>query len=727
LRTHRPEKATRASFQLRKLAALVVIATATAAAGVRSLHAQQIDSGGPAGEPRIVNFGLPETLVDPIGWSISLPDGGLTAGDRTELRVQAEVPDGWYLYALTQPAGGPQPLRIVLAPGSPVRLHGEITSPRPRIYPDRNFDLFTEVHREDVSFGVPVDVDPAAGGAHSIVVRITFQACNDRYCLPPQTDTVIAITTINNPTRSMAGAASVTSPSPGGEPPRAGTAAQSPELLPESAQRDGFPGAMDLTPRSSSPLDASSSMEDVSGGTLAGLRAAGAGLPADAGPASALVSFGRQRAATAPADLGSAAAFLWLAVLMGLASLLTPCVFPMLPLTVAYFGGRTGGRRGGRFRDAGAFGTGIVLSFTAVGLLVAILFGAGGVVRLAASPWMNLAIAALFGVFALNLLGLFEVRLPTRLLTRAARVGGNGSTTGAALMGSAFAVTSFTCTAPFVGTLLVLATQGSWRWPLLGLGAYAAAFALPFFVLASAPTLLERLPRGGPWLTDVRRSLGILEAAAAVKFLSNADLVLGWGVLTRNVVIGIWAAAVVLVGLLLVARHPRVPSRLAVGALCLALALWMGRGLQGYRLGELEAFLPPPPHGMLLAGPGELPWRLNEFEQSLRIASATQRPLLIDFTGYTCTNCRWMEANMFTRGEVRDLLGEYVRVRLYTDGQAATYAAQQALQAEMFGTVALPFYAVLSSDGRPLATFLGMTREPQEFAGFLRAGLLQND
>jgi thiol:disulfide interchange protein len=363
------------------------------------------------------------------------------------------------------------------------------------------------------------------------------------------------------------------------------------------------------------------------------------------------------------------------------------------------------------------------VTFTAVGFAVAVLFGAGSVIRLASSPWMNLAIAALFLMFALNLLGVLELRLPTRLMGSAARLGSAGSATGATLMGGAFAITSFTCTAPFVGTLLVLATQGSWQWPLLGLGVYAGAFALPFFLLALAPGALSRLPAPGVWMRDLRRALGILELAAAVKFVSNADLVWGWGVLSRSVVIAVALAAMLLIATVAVWRRPATPLRVASAALCLLAAVWLGRGVQGHRLGELEALLPPAPHGVVLAAGNELPWHHNDYGLSLRLAHDQQRPVLVDFTGYTCTNCRWMEANMFPRPEVRALLDQYVRVRLYTDGRGAVYEEQQALQERMFGTVALPYYAILTADGRPLATFLGMTRDRREFARFLETGL----
>jgi thiol:disulfide interchange protein DsbD len=297
-------------------------------------------------------------------------------------------------------------------------------------------------------------------------------------------------------------------------------------------------------------------------------------------------------------------------------------------------------------------------------------------------------------------------------------------------MGLAFTLTSFTCTAPFLGTLLVVASQGDWQWPLAGMLAFSTVFALPFVGLAFAPHLLASLPRSGSWLVAVKASMGLLELAAAMKFLSNVDLVWGWNVFTRDVVLVTWiVVAVILVaylaGFMRLGYGPRLGrprlARWSAVAAGLALALWLTSGLTGRRLGELEAFLPPAD----LAGAhgGELPWIMNDFDAALAQAARENRPLLVDFTGYTCTNCRWMEANMFTRPDVTRELARYVRARLYTDGRGETYRKQQALEQQLFGTVALPYYAAFGPDGQPKVAFGGLTRDAEQFLDFLRQGL----
>src|SRR5882762_5614342 len=250
--------------------------------------------------------------------------------------------------------------------------------------------------------------------------------------------------------------------------------------------------------------------------------------------------------------------FLWLAASTGFLSLLTPCVFPMVPVTIAYFT-NPDHRAASGARRALLFGLGIIGTFTVLGLVLAAVFGAAGLNRFAADPWVNLTLAALFLVFAANLFAWLEIRLPWRIINaadRSARDAGQGSSLGALIMGATFTLTSVTCTAPFVGTLLVLASQGSWTTPILGMIVYSTAFALPFVALALAPGYIVRLPRSGRWIRTLRVLIGLLEVGAAIKFISNADLVLRWGVFTRPVVLFGWMVLAV-VGAAYLARNLR--------------------------------------------------------------------------------------------------------------------------------------------------------------------------
>jgi thiol:disulfide interchange protein len=242
------------------------------------------------------------------------------------------------------------------------------------------------------------------------------------------------------------------------------------------------------------------------------------------------------------------------------------------------------------------------------------------------------------------------------------------------------------------------------------------------------PGLLRKRPRAGEWMPALETVVGAIEIAAAVKFASNADMVLGLGLLTRPRVVALWIVIFLVLAFALLRRGPihvsgfarRGAFRLAGSAAAIALVALLVPGLFGRPLGELEAFLPPA-NGEHLATSqvGERPWILNDYAAALVAASRDQRPILVDFTGYTCTNCRWMETNMFPRGEVTAGLERFVRVRLYTDGIGEPFVSQQKLEERLFGTVALPLYAVLEPDGRPRAKFLGMTRDAAEFTAFL--------
>jgi thiol:disulfide interchange protein DsbD len=249
----------------------------------------------------------------------------------------------------------------------------------------------------------------------------------------------------------------------------------------------------------------------------------------------------------------------------------------------------------------------------------------------------------------------------------------------------------------------------------MGMLAFSTVFAAPFFLLALMPQWLNQMPRAGVWMQSVKVVMGIAEVAAAFKFLSNADLVWRWGVFTREVVLACWVALAMITALYVL--WPRRSGMRWVTALaCLMVAALLATGLFGQRLGELESFLPPAKESALH---GELPWIMNDYDAALAQARREGRLMLIDFTGYTCTNCRWMEANMFPKPEVKQRLEHYIRVRLYTDGEGAIFQKHQNMEKVMFKTVALPYYAVVDAQGRPVATFPGLTRKTAEFLAFL--------
>jgi thiol:disulfide interchange protein len=615
---------------------------------------------------------------DPAKWNLTVATGkdGSKTGSVVGGLLKANIEKGWHLYALDQPEGGPIPTTIKVSEGSSVEIVGEIrTSSPPKVQPDPNFivdgrPLETKYFEESAWFNMSLKM-LHDGAYDQIRLDVRYQLCNDTFCLPPRIKRV-----------SLAGEEDVKKP----------------------------------VSSSQSPVSSQTTNNDL------------------------------RTTNQTPTDLWS---FLWLAVTFGLISLLTPCVFPMIPITVSYFLKHSDGDHKRTIKLATVYSIGIIATFSALGMLLAVLFGAAGINLFAANPWVNLFIGALFLFFAFNLFGFYEISIPSSLLTKLDTITrtkeGKGSAyIGALLMGLTFTLTSFTCTSPFIGSLLVSTAQGDWKMPLLGMLAFSVVFALPFFVLALAPRLLHSLPKSGGWLNSVKVVMGFLEIAAAMKFLSNVDLVWGAGlnetgvlnygmIFTRELVLIIW----VIIGLAIVAYilglfrfkydspvRKVTLLRVAFAALFLGVCVYLATGVFGRKLGELESFLPPKNSRSVfnvLGNPHEeLAWITNDFDGAVAKAKAENKKIFVDFTGYTCTNCRWMEANMFVLPEVRSEMEKFVLVSLYTDGEGEVYERQQQFQQDTFQTVALPFYAVFDENGTPVATFPGLTRDQNEFVDFLK-------
>jgi thiol:disulfide interchange protein len=673
---------------------------------------------------------------NPVTFSIKAnAASALKPGDKFTAKVAAQIQGGWHLYSITQGAGGPVPTRITMPEGQPFKLAGTPSGPRPRVAMDPNFEINTETHEGSVTFSVPVLViADAPAGAQSLNVNVRYQACNDKNCLPPRTAklsvpvTLVALSTVA-PTSAQSEATQNAKPSP--TPTRVAVTSSNANNKAQPSPSPPATSGKETLASQQQPASAETNSQTVNG-SQAGL----------AGP----VIF--NTGVTGPD--GSLWSFIWLAMTVGALSLLTPCVFPMVPITVSYFTNHAAGNRADALRDTSIYALGIILTFTALGVALAVLFGAAGINKFAANPWINLLITGIFISFAMSLFGAFNLQVPSSILTKLDALsrkeeggGGVGRIIALLLMGLTFSLTSFTCTAPFVGTLLVMAAQGKWIYPVIGMLAFSTVFALPFFVLALAPQLLSQLPKSGGWLNSVKVVMGLLEVAAAMKFLSNADLVWQWGVFTREVVLASWVAVALFITLYLLGKFQLShdspverlgAARLMIALVSLSLGFYLLTGLFGRRLGELESFLPPATENSssavlasghntgTLAANGELNWITNDYEIALKQAKAENKPVFIDFTGYTCTNCRWMEVNMFTKGPVKEELAKYVRARLYTDGEGQPYEGFQQMQQERFGTVALPLYAIVKSDGKPLTTFPGLTRNEAEFVSFLQSG-----
>jgi len=423
---------------------------------------------------------------------------------------------------------------------------------------------------------------------------------------------------------------------------------------------------------------------------------------------------GNAPAQTSPESQGWPA-FLLVAFGAGLACIFTPCVFPMIPITMSYFlNQQSGGKRGGVVQ-AVVFCLGIIVLFSGLGLAVTALLGPVGVKQLGSSPWVNGFISVLFIAFGLSLLGAFEITVPSSVLTKLNQSSSAGGFVGTLLMGLTFALSSFACVGPFVGTLLAAsATEGRAR-PMVGMVVFAAGLALPFFLLALFPSYLKRMPKSGGWLARVKVVMGFIILAASLKYLASVDQVLGWGFLTRERFLAAWIVLFAMAGLYLlgfvrlegVKRDENVGlGRLLIGMLLLIFAISLWPGMSGGKLGLFDAYVPAADAGATTdAAAGGLTWITDRYQDALDQARREHKLVFIDFTGYACANCHWMRANVLSRPEFQDVLKNFVLLELNTDNGSALDDANAKLEADQFGTVATPFYAVIDPDGQLVAAW----------------------
>ena len=416
--------------------------------------------------------------------------------------------------------------------------------------------------------------------------------------------------------------------------------------------------------------------------------------------------------------------FLILALSMGFLALLTPCVFPMVPITISYFTHRAEHTNQSAIKDATVYMFGIIGTFTVLGMLLAIILGASGANQIAANPYVNIFIAALFIYFSFSLFGFYEIEIPESLRRFSLQKESSKGYLGILFMALTFTLTSFTCTVQFMGLILVAASQGEWFWPIIGMLVFSTAFASPFFFLALFPKYLTQLPQSGSWLNNVKVVMGFLELAAAFKFISNSDLVWNWNIFSYDVVLFLWSVLMLLTAVYLFGlirfRHdsiqPLTSKKALIASVFLIFSLYLFSGNLGYSInGTIQSYLPPK------KASSNLLW-VNTLEEGFQKAQEENKNIFIDFTGVTCTNCRWMETNIFTINSIEEKLQKYVLVSLYTDS-GKDFNQKRQYQIERFKTAALPFYVILDPSDNIIGTFPGLTRDKKEFESFLDKGL----
>src|SRR5262247_72009 len=705
----------------------------------------------------------PAQNQNPISVSAKIDQSQLKPGQTAKLLIAVKIESGWHVYALTQPPP-PRAAKVAIDESGVFKLDGKILQPKPKVYQDPNFSepgkpFMSQAFENEATFTAPIKVaGDAQAGAQKLIAKFSYQACDDHTCLRPTTKTFEIETTIVAATVKAPTAKATPTPTPIKAPVKQATSEIS--LLtkqapaPPEKPRIVTPGTSDPTP--AAPAETASPAPTATRGAVSTMGLGALPQPPGGGAQVSPQGPSQDPAKSPPQasiDEGLAKdlkrrglfGFVWFAVIQGLLALLTPCVFPMIPITVSFFTKRDQKSGAAAVGQAGFFSLGIIFTYTAIGLAIAGVAGPTGLTKLASSPWMNLFLTALFVVFALNLFGMFEIRVPTGLVSKLdsqAQAGRMGTMFATILMGVTFTLTSFTCTTAFVGTVLIYATQGEWFWAVLGMLGFATAFALPFFLFALFPRWLSSLPKSGGWLNSVKVVMGFLELAAAFKFLSNVDLVWRWETVSRNLVLAAWIAIALVAAIYLLGKiqlpHDSPVERLGVPRMLFAttffgVAFYLLTGLFGAPLGELDAWLPPEAAKgklMVVWRPGaadkaaENIW-IENYETALQKARAENKPVFLNFTGVTCTNCRWMEKNMFPDPQVKKELDRFVLAELFTDRETPEHRAADEKNAERqskFGSAALPLYAIVSPDEKTLAVFPSLTRDKQEFIGFLQRG-----
>ena len=662
-------------------------------------------------------------ILTPVTWEIRLDDkNGAT---EKEIIFTATCEKGWHLYDMNLPEGGPVSTSFTFETLTGAKLIGEPTpSVKPTTVYDEQFAMDLRWYAGSVSFTQKFQVTDAK--KFKMEGEVEFMACNDETCLPPDR---ISFAFDKTSIHADASAASSNEPTEG----TPAEATQPEESAPVSA-----PATTEPTP--TKPI-ATPTADQLNGLT---------DTPQLWTPViDKLKAFGD----TTISATDTSWLFIFIAGFIGgLVALLTPCVWPMIPMTVSFFLKRTKDRKKA-IRDAITYGLSIIVIYLAMGLLITGIFGASALNDLSTNAIFNILFFLLLVVFAISFLGAFELVLPASWTSKLDSKA--DSTTGVLsifFMSFTLVLVSFSCTGPIIGTLLVqAASMGTAIGPAIGMFGFALALSIPFSLFAIFPNMLQNMPKPGGWLNSVKVVLGFLELALALKFLSVADLAYGWRILDREVFIVLWIVIFALLGFYLLGKikfshdsdlkYVSVP-RLFMAIISLAFAVYMVPGLWGAPLKAISAFAPPLYTQDFNLYKNEVHAAFDNYDAGMAYARQTNKPVIIDFSGYGCVNCRKMEASVWTDPEVKRILeNDYVLITLMVDDKTKlpqTIEIQENgktrklktigdkwsyLQRSKFGANAQPFYILLDGDGQPLGPSYAFNEDVSQYLQFLREGL----
>lgn len=656
-------------------------------------------------------------IHDPVKWSTSAEK---ISDSEYDLITTATIEAKWHLYSQKVPADGPIPTTFSFKTSPDFKLVGKTSEEKGHTIHDPVFDMEIKYFENKAVFKQRVKISNS--NAFKISGEVEFMVCDDSSCLPPTVIDLAFLIPGNKANTTIV------------------TADDSKEVVEVAVDKN---------------IEIPSTTVDKNKENVAAVAATNSNKTSNKSLLTIFI----------------------IAFFSGFAALLTPCVFPMIPMTVSFFTKQSKSKAEG-VKNAVIYGLSIVIIYVLLGLLVSAVFGADALNALSTNVWFNIIFFLLLVVFAVSFLGAFEIVLPSSWGTKVDAQADRGGIIGIFFMALALAIVSFSCTGPIVGTLLVEAAAGGNQiGPIVGMFGFSLALAIPFALFAAFPGWLNSLPKSGGWLNTIKVVLGFLELALAFKFLSNADLVLQLHWLEREVFLSIWITIFLVLAFYLFGKiqlphdspltHISV-GRLSLGIVSLAFAIYMIPGLWGAPLNLISAF-PPAQHysespygvgfskmnsGMPSGENTEIPdgahlmpphniLAFNDYEKGLAYAKKVNKPVMIDFTGYACVNCRKMEQNVWAKDEILPILkNELILISLYVDdkraladgeeidsklypGKKLKYIGQKWSEFQIinYGANAQPFYVLMDHNEENLIEPVAYTPDVEQYHNWLKKGV----
>ncbi|OAQ38394.1 disulfide bond formation protein DsbD [Pedobacter psychrophilus] len=668
-------------------------------------------------------FGFSQ-ILKPVKWSFSSQN---INEKEAYLIATATIEKGWHVYSQDIGEGGPIPTTLTFVKSSDYKLEGKTTeTPKAVSAYDNNFGMQISWHESKAIFKQKIKLNKPE---LTVKGTLEFMVCNDKQCLPPEdVDFSISVKAIKNNNLASADVKTTSIPE---NNEIAITANDSSSIVNDTVTAVTNPVSVDAIKISAKPIEDKSSKQSLWAIFIAGF-------------------------------------------IGGLLALIMPCIFPMLPLTVSFFT-KKAESRAKAISHAFIYGLSIIIIYVLLGLAITIFFGSDALNDLASNGTFNFLFFLLLVVFAVSFFGAFEITLPNSWANKMDEKSDKGGLAGLFFMAFALALVSFSCTGPIIGTLLVqAASMGERIGPAVGMFGFALALAIPFTLFAAFPSLLKSLPKSGGWLNSVKVTLGFIELALALKFLSNVDLAYHWELLDREVFLVLWIVIFAMLGFYILGKikfshDSDLPfitiPRLFISIIIFSFTIYMIPGLWGAPLKAISAWLPPQTtqdfdlYTNSLSSPNiqqdtvkkkyaglfKAPHNLDAFfdyEQGLAYAKSQNKPVLIDFTGHSCVNCRKMEASVWSDKEVLSRLKEnYVLISLYVDDKTDLPESEQYVskfsgkkiktlgnkwsdfQASTFATNSQPYYVIVNNTGKALVPPQAFNLEIKNYTNFLDSGL----